>query len=58
MRRKGVERRGIRGKDNEGVNRFENEGGDGGMKRRSDEATYACPQKVRAVVPQQMCCGT
>jgi len=46
MRRKGVERRGIRGKDNEGVNRFENEGGDGGTKRRSDEATYVCPQKV------------
>jgi len=58
MRRKGVERRGIRGKDNEGVNRFKNEGGDGGTKRRSDEATYVCPQKVRAVVPQQMCCGT
>ena len=57
MRRKGVERRGIRGKDNEGVNHFENEGEDGGMKRKSDEATYACPQEVR-VVPQQMCCGT
>ena len=57
MRRKGVERRGIRGKDNEGVNHFENEGEDGDMKRKSDEATYACPQEVR-VVPQQMCCGT
>ena len=33
---------------------FENEGEDGGMKRKSDEATYACPQEVRVVVPQRV----
>jgi len=45
-------------KKREAVGGFENEGEDGGMKRKSDEATYACPQEVRAVVPQQMCCDT
>jgi hypothetical protein len=39
MGKKVVERRGIRGKDNERVNRFENEGEDGGMKRKGNEAS-------------------
>ena len=40
-------------KKREAVGGFENEGEDGGTKRKSNEATYACPQEVRAVVPQQ-----
>ena len=39
-------------KKREAVGGFENEGEDGGMKRKSDETTYACPQEVRAVMPQ------